>query len=224
MRAGQMEEQGPNRNGLFITFEGGEGCGKSLQAGMLFDWISLSKIPVMLTREPGGTILSEDIRRWLLVGSINKWDPVTESLLYLASRSDHWFKKIYPALNSNSMVICDRFQDSSVVYQGIGKGVSLNLLDQIYLEITGGRYPNRTYLLDIAPEIGLRRSIARTDNDETRFENMDIFFHEKVRSSFLRVAEKNPDRYLVLDGNLPATEIHEKIKSDLKLQFRNIFE
>jgi dTMP kinase len=219
-----MEEQGPNRNGLFITFEGGEGCGKSLQAGMLFDWISLSKIPVMLTREPGGTILSEDIRRWLLVGSINKWDPVTESLLYLASRSDHWFKKIYPALNSNSMVICDRFQDSSVVYQGIGKGVSLNLLDQIYLEITGGRYPNRTYLLDIAPEIGLRRSIARTDNDETRFENMDIFFHEKVRSSFLRVAEKNPDRYLVLDGNLPATEIHEKIKSDLKLQFRNIFE
>ncbi|MDR1034787.1 MAG: dTMP kinase [Holosporales bacterium] len=210
-------------HGLFITFEGGEGCGKSLQSRMLFDWIASFKDAVILTREPGGTNLSENIRNWLLVGNINSWDPITEALLFLAARSDHWFKKILPALKAGSFVICDRFQDSSVVYQGMCKGVPLDILDKIYLKITGGRYPDRTYLLDIPPEVGIKRSISRRNNNETRFENMDIEFHKKVRSSFLKLARHHSGRYLILDGNLSPDEIHKKIKEDLIQQFRNIF-
>ncbi|MDR2598362.1 MAG: dTMP kinase [Holosporales bacterium] len=210
------------RHGLFITFEGGEGCGKSLQARMLFDWlVSLNK-EVVLTREPGGTELSEEIRKWLLVGNINSWDQTTESLLFLAARSDHWFKKILPTLTDGSIVVCDRFQDSSVVYQGVCKGVSLDMLDKIYLEITGDRYPDRTYLLDMPPEVGIQRSISRSGNSETRFEKMDISFHEKVRKAFLELADQHSERYLVIDGNLSFAEIHEKIKKDLMQRFPDI--
>ncbi|MDR1289058.1 MAG: dTMP kinase [Holosporales bacterium] len=210
-------------HGLFITFEGGEGCGKSLQSRMLFDWLVSSNKDVILTREPGGTDLSENIRRLLLVGNINSWDPTTESLLFLAARSDHWFKKIFPALTAGSSVVCDRFQDSSIVYQGICKGVSLDMLDKIYLEITGGKHPDRTYLLDIPPEVGIRRSISRSDNNETRFEKMDIGFHEKVRNAFLELADRYAERYLILDGNLSTDEIHDQIKEDLTQRFHNIF-
>jgi dTMP kinase len=210
-------------HGLFITFEGGEGCGKSLQAKLLYDWLISSHREVILTREPGGTELSENIRKWLLVGNVNIWDPTTESLLFMAARSEHWSKKILPALVSGSSVICDRFQDSSVVYQGICKGVSLDMLSRIYLEITGDSYPDRTYLLDIPPEVGIRRSISRSDNNETRFEKMDMSFHEKVRNAFLELANQYSERYVILDGSLSPGEIHEKIKEDMMQLFHDIF-
>ncbi|MDR1234046.1 MAG: dTMP kinase [Holosporales bacterium] len=202
--------------GLFITFEGGEGCGKTLQSKQLFDWLKTIELSAVLTREPGGTQLSESIRKLVLIGEIDKWDPVTEALLYLAARSDHWNKKIKPIITSGGIVICDRFQDSTTIYQGKCKGVGSSMLTSVFSEITGDMFPNRTYLLDVPAKIGIQRSVSRDGNKETRFENMDLSFHEKVRSSFLELAQQNTDRFIVLDGTLNPNEIHKQIQNDFK--------
>ncbi len=204
----------PAKHGLFITFEGGEGCGKSSQSRLLADRLTTEGYEVVLTREPGGTMGAEHIRSLLLTGATDKWDPVTESLLYLAARADHWYKVIKPALELGKIVICDRFHDSSVVYQGYGKGVSTDFLNTIYHNITNGTYPDRTYLIIIDPIVGLKRSFAREQNNETRFENMDLEFHEAVLSSFKKLAENN-NRFVVLDGNQTKKSLHESIFQDI---------
>ncbi|MDR0640568.1 MAG: dTMP kinase [Holosporales bacterium] len=203
-------------SGLFVTFEGGEGCGKTLQARLLFDWIGSLGYTAVLTREPGGTTLSESIRKLVLIGNADKWDPTTEALLYLAARSDHWYKKIKPAIDLGQIVICDRFHDSTTVYQGKCKEVSSVMLANVFSEITNNTYPDRTYLLDIPPQIGIERSMSRDGNDETRFENMDISFHEEVRASYLELAENNPARFMILDGTLSPQPIHEQIQEDFR--------
>jgi dTMP kinase len=200
---------------LFITFEGGEGAGKSVQAKLLANFLSAGGKDVLLTREPGGTRLSEAIRRMVLTGEVDKWDPITEALLYLASRSDHWTRKIRPAIDTRKIVICDRFQDSTLVYQGACKAVDLSFLNSVFDKITAGKLPDRTYLIDIDPIIGLERSTSREGNDETRFERLDINFHNKVRDSFLRLAADNKERYRIVDGALSIQEIHEIIKVDI---------
>lgn len=200
---------------LFITFEGGEGSGKSIQTKLLQDFLISQKKSVILTREPGGTDLAEEIRKIVLIGDPEKLNSLTESLLYLAARSDHWFKKIKPALDMGNMVISDRFHDSSIVYQGICKNVNSAILNQVFLEITKGKLPNRTYLLDLNPKIGISRSLSREDNNETRFEKMDIKFHEKVREGFLKLAENDKKRFCIIDGALPIDEIHDIIKKDI---------
>ena len=199
---------------MFITFEGGEGTGKSVQAGLLKDFFLSAGVDVVLTREPGGTPFAEEIRKTLLTGEPDKITPLTEALMYLVARADHWERKIKPALNAGKVVISDRFHDSSVVYQGICKGVDINMLNMVYSYITNNQEPDRTYLIDLEPEIGLARSLAR-DNSETRFEKMDISFHRKVREAFLELAHKYPNRYLVLDGSLPIAAIQELIRNDL---------
>ena len=199
---------------MFITFEGGEGTGKSVQANLLKEFFISSGVDVVLTREPGGTPFAEEIRKTLLTGEPEKITPLTEALMYLAARAEHWERKIKPALNAGKVVISDRFHDSSVVYQGICKGVDINVLDTVYSSITNNQIPDRTYLIDLAPEIGLARSLSR-DNSETRFEKMDISFHKKVRDAFLELARKCSDRYLVLDGSLPIDAIQELIRKDL---------
>lgn len=201
---------------LFITFEGGEGSGKSFQAKLLAEFLVKSGYEVIQTREPGGTDLAEDIRRILLTGDPNKIDPITESLMYLAARADHWSKKIKPALDNGKVVISDRFHDSTVVYQCACKGVDESFVDKVFEKITDRQKPDRTYLLDIPPEIGLARSFARQNNDEVRFEKMDIAFHKKVRQSFLNLASLEKDRFLVIDGTLPISAIHQIICSDIK--------
>lgn len=200
---------------LFITFEGGEGSGKSIQTKLLQNFLISQKKNVILTREPGGTDLAEEIRKIVLIGDPEKLNSLTESLLYLAARSDHWFKKIKPALDMGNIVISDRFHDSSIVYQGICKNVNSAILNQIFLEITKGKLPNRTYLLDLDPKIGISRSLSREDNNETRFEKMDIKFHEKVREGFLKLAENDRKRFFIIDGALPIDEIHDIIKKDI---------
>ena len=200
---------------LFITFEGGEGSGKSIQTKLLQDFLISQKKNVILTREPGGTDLAEEIRKIVLIGDPEKLNPLTESLLYLAARSDHWFKKIKPALDMGNIVISDRFHDSSIVYQGICKNVNSAILNQVFLKITKGKLPNRTYLLDLDPKIGISRSLSRKDNNETRFEKMDIKFHEKVREGFLKLAENDRKRFFIIDGALPIDEIHDIIKKDI---------
>jgi dTMP kinase len=199
---------------MLITFEGGEGCGKSLQAKLLHDYFVANAKSVVLTREPGGTVVSEEIRRVLLTGDVDKINPITEMLLYLSARSDLWLRTIIPALNAGKIVVSDRSQDSSVVYQGICKGIDRTLIDRIFRSFAGDVIPSRTYLLDIDPSVGIARSLSRIGNDEIRFEKMDLSYHMKVRAAFLELAQEDSARFLVLDGTLPVSELHDIIVAD----------
>ena len=179
------------KRGVFITFEGGEGSGKSSQSKLLAERLLSEKHNVILTREPGGSPGAEEIREYILTGKTDRWDPLTESLLFLAARSDHWTKLIEPSLLDNKIVISDRFHDSSVVYQGLCKNISLDFLDYVFKFITKNRLPDRTYLLKIDPKKGVERSVSRQSNKETRFESMEMDFHEKVMEGFLNLAKQD---------------------------------
>lgn len=204
-------------NGFFITFEGGEGSGKSTQVKLLYKYLELNNYKVVLTREPGGTIIGEQLRKILVQGSTDKINAITEALIFLAVRSDNWEKVIKPALDNNKIVICDRFQDSTIVYQGICNNISIDLLNNIYKQITNNTFPNRTYLIDIDPIIGLHRSIKHNTR-EVRFEKKSIEYHKKIRDAYLEIA-KNNNRYLVIDGNLSVQEIHDIIVQDITKVF-----
>ena len=200
-------------NGLFITFEGGEGSGKSTQIRLLYKYLEENNYPVILTREPGGTQIGEQLRTILLQGNIDKMNAITEALIFLSARSDNWDKVIKPALDNNKIIICDRFQDSTIVYQGICNNIDVNLLNNIYRHITNNVFPNRTYLIDIDPRIGLQRSM-RQDNKDIRFEKKSIEYHKKIREAYLQIASNN-DRYLIINGNLSVTEINNIIVQDI---------
>lgn len=201
-------------NPQFITFEGIDGSGKTVQSRLLYDYLVSKGAEVVLTREPGGTNGAEEIRDLVLKGAEDRWLPITESLLYLAARSDHWLRKIKPALDAGKVVISDRFQDSTIVYQGIGKKVDRSFLNMVYQEFMKNREPDITFLIDISPEISIKRSLSRQGNDETRFENMDMEFHKKARESFLKLAEKNK-RFVKINGELPVEQISSEIISKL---------
>jgi dTMP kinase len=199
-----------NKRGIFITFEGIDGAGKTIQSKLLFDYLTSQNFKVILTREPGGTHGAEQIRNLVLTGEIDRWHPITESLLYLSSRSDHWLRVIKPALDNGQIVICDRFQDSSIVYQGMCKGVDLSFLNYIYNSFTNNIYPDKTFLIDMPPEISIKRSISRCNNIETRFENMDLEFHKKSRESFLKLSTENK-RFTIINGTELIDNIHQLI-------------
>ena len=187
--------------GLFITFEGGEGSGKTTQIQRLKSWIesNLVSVNLCLTREPGGTIEAETIRALLLNGAASKWQPATEAMMMSASRHEHVIHVIKPALARGDVVICDRFIDSTHVYQGYVGGVDNALLyglDQLSCQ---GLVPDLTLLLDINSNAGLARTIQR-GNAESRFESKGAAFHHKVRQGFVERAEKYPDRIAKIDA------------------------
>ena len=189
---------------LFITFEGGEGCGKSTQAGALYRRLLSLGIPAILTHEPGGTPLGNDLRRWLKgEGEI---DPLTELLLFNASRAHLVSQVIRPALDGGSIVICDRFFHSTIAYQGYGRGLDLGLIETVNNIATQGLRPDLIVLLDIAAEQGLKRKNLRD-----RFEREEIAFHQRVRQGYLEMAKKDPQRWLVIDGSLPRKEVERLI-------------
>lgn len=199
--------------GLFITFEGGEGCGKSTQIRLFADYLKQKGIPHILTREPGGSDGAEEIRSLLLKGDTAKWDKITEIMLFSAARRDHLVKKIWPALKQGTTVISDRFADSTMAYQGYGYGVNdeiIKIVESVYRTIAGGFEPDITFILDIDPKIGIKRSMDRLGNDEQRFENMDFSFHENLRNGFLSIA-KTSDRYIVIDANQSIENVHKEI-------------
>ena len=200
---------------MFITFEGGEGTGKSTQSNLLKDFLIEKGFDVVLTREPGGTPLAEEIRNVLLTGDPDKMEALPEALMYLSARADHWIRIIKPALDAGKIVICDRFHDSSTVYQGMCKGVDIKLLNAIYAKITNNRMPDRTYLIDLDPKTGIERSFSQKDT-EIRFERMDMAFHNKVRRAFLDIAHEDKLRFCIIDGKLSVQEIFEIIKSDIR--------
>ena len=186
-------------NGFFITFEGGEGSGKTTQSELLYNNLKQKGLNVTRTREPGGTILAESIREILLKGEKDKMSSLTELYLFAAARRDHIDNVIAPSLKNNEIVICDRFIDSTTAYQGYAGNIDLNLINSINNFTIGSIIPNITYIFDIDPNIGLKRSI-NTTSDEIRFEEKDIGYHKKIRSGFLEIAKNNSDRCIVIDA------------------------
>ena len=194
--------------GLFITFEGGEGSGKTTQIQKLKEWFELNieSVNLCLTREPGGTIEAESIRALLLNGAASKWQPATEAMMMSASRHEHVIHVIKPALARGDVVICDRFVDSTHVYQGYVGGVDNALLDGLDQLSCQGLVPDLTLLLDINSNAGLARTIQR-GNAESRFESKGAAFHHKVRQGFVERAEKYPDRIAKIDAARPANAV-----------------
>jgi dTMP kinase len=198
-----------NKKFKFISFEGVEGCGKSTQTKMLFEYFLSKKIPAILTREPGGTKAAEEIRNLLIHGEIDKLDGTTEVLLNFAARRDHVRKLIKPSLEAGKIVISDRFFDSTFAYQGFASGVDLAVIESIKTAAIGDFAPDITFLIDVDIEVAMKRILGRDSNN--RYEKMSLEFHQSVRDGFLEIAKANKKRIKIIDGNLSAEKIHQKI-------------
>ncbi|MDP9195991.1 MAG: dTMP kinase [Pseudomonadota bacterium] len=196
--------------GVFITLEGGEGGGKSTQARLLAEALRQRGVDVVTTREPGGSPGAEDLRKLLVTGQADRWDPLTEILLFLAARRDHWLRTIQPALERGQWVISDRFHDSTVAYQGYGFRFDLVLIEALRAIVLGNVQPDLTLVLDVPVESGLKRSMARK-SDAVRHETMDLGFHERMRQGYLDIAKAEPQRCLVVDASRPAEAVHGEI-------------
>ena len=186
--------------GHFVTFEGGEGTGKSTQVRRLAATLEARGISCVLTREPGGSPGAEDIRKLLVNGEPGRWDALTETLLLYAARANHVAHTIKSALAAGRWVICDRFSDSSYAYQGAGRGVDRETIRRIESVSIGDFKPEFTIILDLPAAIGLERARARASS-ETRFEQFDVAFHERLRQAFLDIARRAFDRCAVIDAN-----------------------
>tara|TARA_R100001224_G_scaffold112223_1_gene94169 strand:- start:56 stop:694 length:639 start_codon:yes stop_codon:yes gene_type:complete len=189
---------------LFISFEGGEGSGKTTQIRRLESWFRQRGREVVVTREPGGSPGAEEIRNLLLTGDPGRWDAVTEALLMFASRRDHVERTIRPALAEGKVVLCDRFADSSVAYQGFGHGLGAEFIRNLWQIAIDGFKPDLTLIFDLPVEVGLERAGARFANisaAEDRFERMGTEFHQRLRNGFIEIARKNPERCEIVDAN-----------------------
>jgi len=182
---------------LFITFEGGEGSGKSVQARVLYRKLSRLAIPALLTHEPGGTPLGKKLSRWLKWAEYTNISPLTELLLFNASRTQLVAEVIQPTLKSGKIVICDRYTDSTTAYQSYGRGLDLEVVTNINNAATQGLKPDLTVLLDMPAEAGLARKKARKPD---RFEQESISFHQRIRKGYLKLAADEPGRWLVIDA------------------------
>ena len=201
----------------FITFEGGEGSGKSTQINLLAQKIKNFE-SVTVTREPGGTKSSEQIRKLLVRGEPDKWSSISELLLLFAARKEHVDNLILPELIKNKWVLCDRFSDSTYVYQGMCGTTKLNTIKKIEKLVIDNFKPKLTFLIDIDPKIGVKRS-KRDGNKELRYENMDLKFHQKVRKSYLKLANLNKKRFIKIDGEESISKIETKIWDIVKKRY-----
>jgi dTMP kinase len=193
--------------GLFITFEGGEGCGKSTQSKLLLKKLEQKNIPAVLTHEPGGTALGNELRKTLKRKRDSALSPQAELFLFAASRVQLVAEIIRPALEAGKVVICDRFTHSTMVYQGYGRGLDFTAIKMVNNMATRHLNPDLIILLDISPEQGLARKQSLKD----RFELEDLSFHQRVREGYLKMAAAEPDRWLVIDASLPKGRIAEII-------------
>jgi dTMP kinase len=194
--------------GLFLSFEGIDGSGKSTQARLLADALRAQGHTVTLTREPGGSPGAEEIRRLVLEGAVDRWSPETEILLFTAARRDHLEKTIRPALARGEVVITDRFADSTRIFQGITRGDLSTTVDRLH-ELMIGVEPDLTLLFDLDPQKGLARANARAGT-ELRFEDMGLVFQEKARAGFLALVEKHP-RFRVIDADSDPDTVRDRV-------------
>jgi len=193
--------------GKFITFEGGEGAGKSTQARRLADRLRGMGRTVVVTREPGGSPGAETIRELLVQGEAERWSPITETLLMYAARRDHIERTVEPALARGEIVVCDRFYDSTRAYQGAGGGAPMGLIAVLEAEVVGAVVPDLTLIFDLPVDEGLARAAARGEG-EARFESKGQAFHERLRAAYLEIARREPDRCVIVDavGDLATIE------------------
>lgn len=196
--------------GRFISFEGGEGSGKSTQSKLLCDALAKNGVAHQATREPGGSAGAEKIRSLLVSGDVDSWDAETETLLFYAARMDHVKHVIRPALAQGKHVVCDRFADSTRVYQGVGKDVAAQYIQMLHRMTVGNFMPDLTLIFDIDPEEGLKRAASRSGN-ETRFESMDLDFHHRIRAGFLAIAQEEPARCVVLNAAQDKAALHKQV-------------
>lgn len=210
---------GGRTSGLFITFEGGEGSGKTTQIKLLADKFKAEGKDVVTTREPGGTPESEKIRSLLVSRDGGDWTPVAEVLLLFAARSMHVEKLIKPALAAGKTVICDRFTDSTRAYQSYGHGLPIETVENINKTTLNGFEPNITFILDLPVETGLARAgkrLAQDASKEDRFEKLKTDFHERLRRGYLDIAEKNPKRCVVVNADQGVEAVAAAILAHLK--------
>lgn len=195
--------------GLFISFEGIDGCGKSTQSRLLAERLRRAGTEVVLTREPGGAPGAEQIRKLLVEGETDRWSPETEILLFTAARRDHWECTIAPALARGATVITDRFVDSTRVYQGTTRGDLVGLVDELH-RLMIGIEPDLTFVIDMSPEAALARANAR-NGDEDRFETFGTGFQSRLRDGFIALARRAPDRVRLIDGDGDPDTVADRI-------------
>ena len=200
-----------SKKGLFISFEGGEGVGKSTQIELLKTSLTKKNINVLSTREPGGTKEGELIRKFLVSGEINSWDSYSESLLFNALRREHINKIINPSLFKGDIVLCDRFIDSTIVYQGVGGGINQTLLLSLHKNFCYDLYPDITFFLSLDPKVGIDRTLSRNNKTENRFENMGLSYHQKIQDGFKALSDKNNKRFFEINAELSVEKISNQI-------------
>jgi dTMP kinase len=205
--------------GRFITFEGGDGAGKSTQVKALAAALKKRKIDAVLTREPGGSKGADEIRKLVLTGEPERWDVMTETLLMFAARSDHVARTIKPALAKKKWVICDRFTDSTYAYQGAGGGLARESIRRLESLVLHDFRPDLTLILDIAPDAGLARTQGR-GHDETRFEKFNLAFHKRLRETYLAIARRDPMRCVVIDASADEKTVAASIWNAVAQRFK----
>lgn len=209
---------GVKRPGLFISFEGGDGSGKSTQIKRLADRFAAAGREIVITREPGGSPGAEIIRKLFVEGDAERWSPLTEALLVYASRADHLERTILPALEKGAVVITDRFADSTMAYQGIAGALGVDIVTRLHEIVVGDHDPDLTIILDLPVEDGLQRAGARDGppSREERFESKGAAYQEKVRTAFLDIAKHAPDRCVVIDASGNADAVFQRVEAAVR--------
>jgi len=205
--------------GQFITFEGGEGSGKSSQINILKSKLIGKGIDVVCTREPGGTPSAEILRELVTTGEVNKWEPMTEALLMFASRYEHTKNLIIPSLENGKWVLCDRFYHSTYAYQGLGHGLGLEAMEALKKISIGEIEPDLVFFLDIDPMEGIKRTMGRHTNED-RFEKMDISFHTKLRDAFLGFSKTYSENSVVINAGQEINKISDIIFEEIEKRFK----
>ena len=205
--------------GQFITFEGGEGSGKSSQINILKSKLIGKGIDVVCTREPGGTPSAEILRELVTTGEVNKWEPMTEALLMFASRYEHIKNLIIPSLENGKWVLCDRFYHSTYAYQGLGHGLGLEKMEALKKISIGEIEPDLVFFLDIDPMEGIKRTMGRHTNED-RFEKMDISFHTKLRDAFLGFSKTYSENSIVINAGQEINKISDIIFEEIEKRFK----
>lgn len=221
MKSGISEKR--DSRGIFITFEGIEGSGKSTLLYNVAGALRRSGLDPVLTREPGGTSLGVALRKVLLNPDMEKICSMAELMLFAADRAQHIAQVILPALEAGQIVLCDRYSDATIAYQGHGRGLPIENITAVDSKARGGTAPHMTVLLDLPVEAGLSRALARNDetadNSESRIDEEEMSFHEKVREGYLTLAGKEPERFLVLDAREKPDRLEELVMNEVRSRF-----
>ena len=204
-----------SHKGIFISFEGGEGVGKSTQINLLKNYLSKINFKVVCTREPGGTEEGEFIRKFLVSGNRKAWDSYSETLLFNGIRREHINKVINPAIQSGHIVLCDRFIDSTIVYQSVAGKINKSLILELHKNFCYNLYPDITFFLNLDPKLGLKRASSRNNLNENRFESMGLNYHKKILAGFNGLQKKFKERIIKINAAQTIEKISENINSNI---------